>query len=535
MPYSPIIECAPIVHIETETETVLPRERNNTYVYQDVIVRLEQAQSCLNVFLTAQKTRVKRIYFLWNWQPAQGVRIYGDAWERGYGNLSWQKIKPAQILPWYFLAMDRDGVHAYGVKTEPSAFCHWRASQENIQLCMDVRNGSQGVLLSGRELPVASVVARKGKKGESAFDAACAFCRAMCCHPRLPKQYIYGSNNWYYAYGNSSQLQIMKDAALLAELSDGNTVRPFLVIDDGWQISRTGPCNGGPWDKANPKFPDIKKLAEDIKSLKLHPGIWFRPLLTSNRPTDVPCLPHVSGKDGWVLDPSHPDALINIERMTQALVEWGFELLKHDFTTYDIFGRWGFDMGDSLTYDGWHFYNQSKTTAEIITDLYQAIRRGAGDRTLLLGCNTISHLSAGYFELMRTGDDTSGHEWERTRKMGVNTLAFRMPQHQAFYACDADCVGITDQIDWTLNREWLRLLSISGTPLFVSIDPDQTSEEQKNEIRNAFRQAIHTKGCAEPLNWTDTSYPEKWRVGNEIMTFCFSSIPLSDGEISVCQ
>ena len=379
------------------------------------------------------------------------------------------------------------------------------------------------------------VIARKGKKGESAFDAACAFCRAMCCHPRLPKQYIYGSNNWYYAYGNSSQLQIMKDAALLAELSDGNTVRPFLVIDDGWQISRTGPCNGGPWDKANPKFPDIKKLAEDIKSLKLHPGIWFRPLLTSNRPTDVPCLPHVSGKDGWVLDPSHPDALINIERMTQALVEWGFELLKHDFTTYDIFGRWGFDMGDSLTYDGWHFYNQSKTTAEIITDLYQAIRRGAGDRTLLLGCNTISHLSAGYFELMRTGDDTSGHEWERTRKMGVNTLAFRMPQHQAFYACDADCVGITDQIDWTLNREWLRLLSISGTPLFVSIDPDQTSEEQKNEIRNAFRQAIHTKGCAEPLNWTDTSYPEKWRVGNEIMTFCFSSIPLSDGEISVCQ
>ena len=37
----------------------------------------------------------------------------------------------------------------------------------------------------------------------------------------------------------------------------------------------------------------------------------------------------------------------------------------------------------------------------------------------------------------RTGDDTSGRIWERTRRMGVNTLAFRLPQHNAFYHIDA--------------------------------------------------------------------------------------------------
>ena len=48
---------------------------------------------------------------------------------------------------------------------------------------------------------------------------------------------------------------------------------------------------------------------------------------------------------------------------------------------------------------------------------------------------------------------TSGVEWERTRNMGVNTLAFRLPQHRAFFDMDADCVGITGKIDWNKNRQ----------------------------------------------------------------------------------
>jgi len=44
--------------------------------------------------------------------------------------------------------------------------------------------------------------------------------------------------------------------------------------------------------------------------------------------------------------------------------------------------------------------------------------------------------------------------------MGVNTLAFRLAQHNAFYMVDADCVGILgDNIPWEKNRQWLALLS----------------------------------------------------------------------------
>ena len=55
--------------------------------------------------------------------------------------------------------------------------------------------------------------------------------------------------------------------------------------------------------------------------------------------------------------------------------------------------------------------------------------------------------------------------------MGVNTLAFRLPQHNRFFAVDADCVPCTPQTPWELNQRFLDLVARSGTALFVSVDP----------------------------------------------------------------
>ena len=115
------------------------------------------------------------------------------------------------------------------------------------------------------------------------------------------------------------------------------------------------------------------------------------------------------------------------------VVKWGYELVKHDFSTYDLLGKWGFEMGAEPTFAGWSLHDRSRTNAEVMLDLYEAIRKTAGEQTLLLGCNTVGHLGAGIFELQRTGDDTSGEHWERTRKMGVNTLAFRLAQNGTFF------------------------------------------------------------------------------------------------------
>src|SRR5262249_2905389 len=131
-------------------------------------------------------------------------------------------------------------------------------------------------------------------------------------------------------------------------------------------------------------------------------------------------------------DPSTPEGLIAMQRRITRAREWGFSFLKIDYTTFDLFGKWGFEMGSSPTRTGWSFADCSRTNAEILLSVYRAIREAAGEDSLLLGCNTVGHLCAGIFDSQRTGDDTSGRSWERNCRNGVNTLAFRYAQHRSF-------------------------------------------------------------------------------------------------------
>jgi alpha-galactosidase len=192
---------------------------------------------------------------------------------------------------------------------------------------------------------------------------------------------------------------------------------------------------------------------------------------------------------------------------------WGFDLLKHDFTTYDLLGQWGFEMGPRPTLPGWSFHNQSKTNAEIILDLYKAIRAAAGDEMLILSCNVVGHLGAGIFDIQRTGDDTSGKIWERTRRMGVNTLAFRLPQHESFFTLDADCVAITAAIPWQLTRQWLDVVARSKTALFISAATEATGDEQKKAIAEAFAVVTSAQASSVPQDWFRDTTPESWAEG----------------------
>src|SRR6185436_2220717 len=155
-----------------------------------------------------------------------------------------------------------------------------------------------------------------------------------------------------------------------------------------------------------------------------------------------------------------------------------------------------------------------------IDELYADIRAAAGTR-LTIGCNSVSHLSAGHFDICRVGDDTSGTEWARTRKMGVNTLAFRGPQHGAFYVADADCVGVTTAVPWSLNRQWLDVLARSGTMLFVSLAPDALGPDQRRDLKSALALAAVPHPLAEPLDWQRTVYPTRWRMMGREQTFAW--------------
>ncbi|HSI85343.1 MAG: hypothetical protein ACAI35_17595 [Candidatus Methylacidiphilales bacterium] len=489
---------------------------------QVMVKEWRERRGSSQITIASPDTGLKSVHLRWNFPvPCTDLRILGDAWERGYGDLHWGAIQPERVLPWYFMVTDslsRSNTHGVGVRTQPDALCWWRVDPQGVSLWLDVRNGGSGVLLGERVLHAAEIVVMSAEEDATPFEAACAFCRALCENPRLPDHIVYGSNNWYYAYGDISTASVREDGYLISELTQGLANRPYMVIDDGWQKNaRPGQFPlGGPWTEGNCRFPDMPGLAKELKEMGTRPGLWNRPLGANSDDAESLLLPGCRAMESSaqlkVLDPSIPEVLDRVEREFRIQQGWGYELLKHDWTTHDIFGRWGIAMTGVLTGKNWHFYDRSRTTAEIILNLYRAIRRGSGE-AVIIGCNTIGHLSAGLFELQRTGDDTSGRNWERTRRMGINTLAFRMPQHNAFFAVDADCAGITRNVPWELSARWLDLLSRSGTPLFVSADPKAVGRVQRRALTEAFAQASCSQTIAEPLDWLDTVSPTHWRTG----------------------
>jgi alpha-galactosidase len=481
-----------------------------------VAVSVDQVPGAMRVRLSAPGTPVKRLHLRWRGSLAGTRLLLGDAWERGYGDLEWRGFVPDRVMPWYVAAWDGHVTHAYGVRTNPGAMCFWQADPQGLSLWADVRSGGAALELGDRTLAVCDVVCRAGRPDETPFAALHTFCRQMCPGPLMPAQPVYGTNDWYWAYGNNSAASVLADAGHVAELSPSGANRPYAVIDDGWQPERGAAQQGvGLWDRGNERFPDLPGLADAMQRAGARPGIWMRPLLAPADAPDTWRLP----RERAVLDPTIPEVRAKVAADVGRLRAWGFRLIKHDYSTFDLLGRWGFAFGAALTKEGWTFAEgPQRTTAEVIGALYDTIRAAAGD-ALVLGCNTVSHLSAGRFALCRTGDDTSGTEWARTRKMGVNTLAFRAVQHGAFYAADPDCVGVTTVVPWSLNRQWLDLVARSGTVLFASLAPDALGAEQRRDLQAAFALAARPQPLGEPQDWQETVWPARWRLLHEARAY----------------
>ena len=375
---------------------------------------------------------------------------------------------------------------------------------------MNVQSGGSGVNLQGRTLLAATFIEHNYLDGD-VFDNCRDFLKRLMMDIKAKplKESVYGFNNWYYAYGNSSYQEIVGDTCLLEELTKECQIRPFMVIDDGWSPY---PCSG-PWE-ANEKFIDMSKLCLEIKSHNIKPGLWIRPMMDSS---DV-LSNHRHPLQKTLLDPTSKEVKEHVFNVLKKVTSWGYQLIKFDYITYDIFLKYAFEMPKDLCEQGFRFEDNHFTNAEIILDLYKLIREACGN-AILIGCNTISHLCAGIVEINRIGDDTSGLEWERTRKMGVNSLAFRLIQNDIFYKIDADCVGIAGKIEWKQNKEWLKLLAKSGSPLFVSCDPKVATEEIEKDLTEAFRiNEIQTDIC-RPVDWMKTVLPEEWLINEELVTF----------------
>jgi alpha-galactosidase len=496
------------------------------WTYQGVVVSLKHNGTGIAVAIQAPNVSLSSVTLHWKIPAERPSRILNDHWERTYGDVSWHIPAETEILPWYFMEYDGKTTNGFGVKTGARSFCSWQVGNGTVSLKLDTRSGGNGVRLADRTLNAAEIVTIKSDPGESPFQTVRRFTAIMCDKARMPKQPVYGINDWYFSYGNTSQQLILAHTATMAPFAEGLSNRPFSVIDAGW--FQTPPwmpnecCWGDTMNTPNAKFGDMGQLAEEISKMGMRPGLWTRPLCGSHKDPKSLMLPPIRGREENrpVLDPTIPENLERVKSYLKLYNQWNYEIVKFDFTSFDIFGKWGFEMirDRSMTSPNWSMNDTSKTNAEIVLNLYQTIREAAGE-TYILSCNTFSHLAAGIFELNRIGDDTSGNEWDRTRKMGINALAFRGIQQGTFYAADPDCVGLTSKVPWEKNKQWMELVAKSGTPLFISAQPEAMGTVQKEVIKECFKTASQNVPLGEPLDWMDNPVPKKWKLNENVEVF----------------
>ncbi|MGN1359507.1 MAG: hypothetical protein ACI4X9_03515, partial [Kiritimatiellia bacterium] len=209
----------------------------------------------------------------------------GDAWERTYGDAGWQPFSQIRrALPWYFLEYDQGVTTGWGVQVQPNALACWRLFPEGRELNLDLRAGGGPLRLGTRRLDAATIVIHRGPRDQTPWQTGRQFCRLMCPHPRLPKEPVYGYNDWYCAYGCNTATNFLADAATILACAKDLPVRPYLVVDDGWQINAppiVKASGRGPWERSGTAFGmAMEEFCRRIVALGAKPGLWYRPLHT---------------------------------------------------------------------------------------------------------------------------------------------------------------------------------------------------------------------------------------------------------------
>jgi alpha-galactosidase len=68
----------------------------------------------------------------------------------------------------------------------------------------------------------------------------------------------------------------------------------------------------------------------------------------------------------------------------------------------------------------------------------------------------------------------------------------------------------------------MELVAKSGTPLFISAHPQAAGTEQKVFIKECFEIASKQQPIAEPIDWMQNQFPEKWKLNEKITVFNWS-------------
>lgn len=261
-----------------------------------------------------------------------------------------------------------------------------------------------------------------------------------------------GYNSWNCWGDRVSQEKMLRSARALVSSGLAQHGWMFINIDDGWQGSRTGPELAL---QPNEKFPDIKKLADEVHGMDLKIGIYSTPWMTSYANFQGGSSDNPEGQ--W----DHKQALG-----------------KYSFAKADAqqWAQWDIDY---LKYD-WHPVSLKETK-----EMHDALRATGRDIVLSLSNNAhktlhneIEEISK-IAELWRTTEDIFDN-WESISKIGFSQDAWAKYQKPGHYN-DPDMLVVGNVFGWkgephpsklTPDEQYthISLWSLLGAPLLIGCD-----------------------------------------------------------------
>lgn len=276
--------------------------------------------------------------------------------------------------------------------------------------------------------------------------------------------------DWYFAKATTTEDDVLRNLDFIAdELKDFGL--EYVQIDSGWQlgVETTPPPHnviaGGPWIP-NSKFPrGMKWFADEIRKRGMKPGIWIRPFHSIDGSPERMKHPEWFNEKGQ-MDFSHQEVRAEVERLIALLTdEWGFEYIKYDFPSYDLFDAWGPALfEDHSAHKETH--DSRKTNIVAYSEAIEGIAEAARGKAYLLACNSVMPATIGKAEVFRIGDDVG--DWERTFRYGVRSVSSRYYTNGVFWTNDPDCLLVREPFTIEQARMWASLISLSGGAVFIS-------------------------------------------------------------------
>jgi alpha-galactosidase len=339
-------------------------------------------------------------------------------------------------------------------------------------------------LRRGEERDIEPLAFWRTAESESAGRIAARFAamlgRAM--NARVGARYQRGWCSWYHYFHAITEDALRTNLRALKAMRSEYPIE-LVQLDDGYQAAL------GDWDRTNAKFPSgLARIACEIRDAGFTAGIWTAPFLAARDSQIMREHPdwfirHENGeplragynsnwtadedKFAYALDPGNPEFAAHLERLFKRIVEeFGYDYLKLDFLY-------------AAAAEGIR-HNPDLTRAETLRWGLDAIRRGAGEQTFILGCGCPLGPAVGVVDGMRIGPDVApywgggaGETGAPGTALAIDAILARSFMHRRLWLNDPDCLMLRAKQTQLTDDERNALawaIAVSGGMLLISDD-----------------------------------------------------------------